>query len=228
DEPGPRARELSRAFGEASAEGLNARLTQLSAQHEASDPFFKEPRPLPPEGFMERLALKRQAGAFPGLDQAPVVTSEHAAETLLSCLVAFSSLLEDTGAPLARTRLLSQLSRGGALLPGGREALRELLLRRLSGLGADVLGRSGGEPILVEHLSFDGSRLQGIKLLNNEQVYRADLILGAMDGESLRRLLPDRKKQRKLAEELDAATPKRFLLGVNWVLPERALPRGLG
>jgi len=228
EEPGPRARELARIYGEEVAGALNARFSQLAGQHETSDPFFREPRPLPPEGWLERLQLKRQAAAIPGLEGVPALGSEHPAERLLASLLDFASLLEDTSAPLARTRLLAQLARGGALLPGGREALRELLLRRLAELGADVLGRSGGEPILVEHLAFGGGKLEGIKLLGNEQVFRADLILGAMDGEGLRRLLPEKKKQRRLAEELDAATPRSFLLGVNWVLPERALPRGLG
>lgn len=228
EESAPRARELTRVFGEVLAGELDGRLTRLAGQHELSDPFFKEPRPLPPEGWLERLALKRQANAVPGLETAPALGAEHPSELLLASLIDFASLLEDTAAPLARTRILAQLARGGALLPGGREAFRDLLLRRLSELGADVLGRSGGEPILVEHLAFGGGKLEGIKLLNNDQVYRADLVLGAMDGEGLRRLLPEKKKQRRLAEELDAATPKSFLLGVTWMLPERALPRGLG
>ena len=151
EEPARRTRELTRAFG-ADSEALASRLSALSAQHETSDLFFREPRPLPPESWLERLQLKRQASALRGLEAPPAIQGEHPAEVLLEGLLPFATFLEGPWAPLARTRLLAQLSRGGTLLPGGREGLREQLTRRLTELGADVVGRSarragaGGAP----------------------------------------------------------------------------------
>ncbi|HLT30675.1 MAG TPA: desaturase [Myxococcaceae bacterium] len=227
EDPARRRRELERAFGAETAEALHARLEQLATQHQTSDAFFTEPRPLPPESWLERMQLKRMV--TPGLETPPALSEASGSERLLSALADFAGYLDEGGAgPLSRTRLLSQLGRGGMQLPGGRSGLREQLTRRTAELGGDVLIQaSDGSPVLVESLAFDGNRLEGITLLHNDQVYRADMVLAAMDGASLRRLLPEKKRHRKLAQELDTSRVRSFLLTVNWVLPERALPRGL-
>src|SRR5690606_38960095 len=227
EDPARRRRELERAFGAETAEALHARLEQLATQHQTSDAFFTEPRPLPPESWLERMQLKRMV--TPGLETPPALSEASGSERLLSALADCAGYLDEGGAGAwSRTRLLSQLGRGGMQLPGGRSGLREQLTRRTAELGGDVLIQaSDGSPVLVESLAFDGNRLEGITLLHNDQIYRADMVLAAMDGASLRRLLPEKKRHRKLAQELDTSRVRSFLLTVNWVLPERALPRGL-
>src|SRR5690606_7415598 len=198
EDPARRRRELERAFGAETAEALHARLEQLATQHQTSDAFFTEPRPLPPESWLERMQLKRMV--TPGLETPPALSEASGSERLLSALADFAGYLDEGGAgPLSRTRLLSQLGRGGMQLPGGRSGLREQLTRRTAELGGDVLIQaSDGSPVLVESLAFDGNRLEGITLLHNDQVYRADMVLAAMDGASLRRLLPEKKRHRKI------------------------------
>ena len=52
--------------------------------------------------------------------------------------------------------------------------------------------------------------------------------VGATDGGALRRLIPDKRKHRELAELLDGPQVKRIMFAVNWVVPEAMLPRGMG
>ena len=52
--------------------------------------------------------------------------------------------------------------------------------------------------------------------------------MSATDTGALRRLISDRKRNRRLSEQLDQSTIKSFLFAVNWVLPEPLLPRGMG
>src|SRR5262249_44953697 len=71
-------------------------------------------------------------------------------------------------------------------------------------------------------------RIAGIKLVKSETIYKTSCVIGASDAHALRRLVPDKKKHRELAELLDGPTAKRVLFSVNWVVPESSLPRGMG
>ena len=81
---------------------------------------------------------------------------------------------------------------------------------------------------MVEELHFEGNRFSAIKLLRSDTLYRASCLVSATDAGALRRLMTGRKKHRALSEQLDQSTIKSFLFSVNWVLPEPALPRGMG
>jgi phytoene dehydrogenase-like protein len=227
-EPARRAAELQRAL-HGGAEALRGRLAAAAEQGAPTDAFFREPRALPPEGMMERWRLQREAAALPALGAAPALSDAEPADALLRGLLPFVSHLHRPAAPLAQTRPLSQVLRGpGRFVGGGGAGLRQVLLARLVELGGEVLGPQSGEAHVVEHLAFSGGRVEGVKLLRSDTVYRADAVVAAVDAEGLRRLVPDRKKQRALVDQLDASTPRDFLFAVNWVVPERALPRGLG
>ncbi|MFL5319105.1 MAG: NAD(P)-binding protein [Myxococcaceae bacterium] len=222
-----RLRELKREYPE-SADAVDSGLKEAAQQHERSDAFFKLMPNLPPDGFFEKWSLGSQIKSVPGLQEASAISGNDAASTLLRKLSGFLHFGAAADSNLASTRPLSQVLKNPHKFPGGREGLRELLLKRLQELGGDVLGLEPSENSVVEELSFDGSKLVGIKLVRGETIYRASVIVAATDAGALRRLVQDKKRQRKLSEELDLASTKELLFSVNWVVPVDALPLGMG
>jgi len=219
--------ELVREFGE-TADGLLSALSATATQHEASDLFFKEQPALPPDGFFEAWGLKRRIGQHPGLETHPRLSNNTPPGALLRSLLPFLINLDEASSPLALTRPLSQALQAPHRFPGGTEGLRELLVKRLSELGGDVLTRENSESFVVEEISFDGARFAGVKLVRSDIIYRASCLVAATDSGALRRLVTDRKRHRKLLEQLDVSTTKSILFSVNWVVPADALPRGMG
>lgn len=222
-----RLAELSRELGE-SAQQANAALLSTSTQHERSDAFFKLQPNLPPQGLFESFALKRQIAQHPGLAEPPALSGAPPPWPLLSGLLPFLTFVHEPKEALAQTRPLSQSLLASNRFPGGREGLRELFTRKLNDLGGDHLSRESGESSVAEELVFEGSKLVGVQLLRSEHVYRCSCLVAATDAGALRRLVPDKKNHRGLAEMLDLIEPRRFLFAVNWVLPQEALPRGMG
>lgn len=222
-----RKAEVTRELGE-EGEALLGALAGAAAQHEASDAFLKASPALPPDGFFEKWNLNKLIKAHPGLETAPRLSSDAPAISLVRGLLPFINHLERSESPLARTRPLSQVLAAPSTFAGGREGLRELLTRRLAELGGDVLGRDSPTGFIAEELTFDGSKFEGMKLVRSDTVYRAACLVAATDSGALRRLVTDKKHHRKLLEQLDQASTKSILFTVNWVVPESALPRGLG
>jgi phytoene dehydrogenase-like protein len=222
-----RRTELAREFGE-TAEGLLNALSATATQHEASDAFFKEQPALPPDGFFEGWGLKKKIGQHPGLEAHPRLSNNTPPGALLRGLLPFLSYLEEPSSPLALTRPLSQALQAPQRYPGGNEGLRDMLAKRLSELGGDVLTRENSDSFIVEEISFDGARFAGVKLLRSDVLYRASCMVAATDSGVLRRLVTDRKRHRGLLEQLDSSSTKSLLFAVNWVVPVEALPRGMG
>jgi phytoene dehydrogenase-like protein len=226
-DPARRRAELAREFGE-TADGLLSALTATASQHEASDAFFKEQPPLPPDGFFETWGLKKKIGQHPGLETHPRLSNNTPPGALLRGLLPFLIHLDEASSPLALTRPLSQALLSPQRFPGGNDGLRDLLVKRLTELGGDVLTRENSESYVVEEISFDGARFAGVKLVRSDVVYRASCLVAATDSGALRRLITDRKRHRGLLEQLDQSSARSILFSVNWVVPTDALPRGMG
>lgn len=222
-----RLAELGREFDSAGAE-TDREIRETLPQQELSDGFFKESPSLPPAGFFESFGLKRLAARYPGLKQEPALTGRATPTKLLRGLGPFLTYVDSPDAALALTRPLSQILKGPCTYPGGREGLRDLLTRKLLDLGGDFLGRDTSETAIAEELCFDGSAVVGVKVLRSDQVYRSQALIAATESGAFRRLLPDKKKHRALAETLDLVTVKSFLFSVNWVLRSEGLPKGMG
>jgi phytoene dehydrogenase-like protein len=214
---------LQREMGETGAEVSRA-IGALAAAHEATDAFFHAGQTLPPQGMMERFKLRGRIKEVPALEAPSPLGGDDPVSHLLRGLLPFVNYV-DSASSTAAVRPLSQVVKTPGLLPQGREALRELLLKRLTDLGGDVLPQ---QQSVVEALSFEGSNLVGLQVLRSENVYRGAALVAATDAGALRRLLPEKKRHRALAELLDVSAIKRFLLSVNWVIPEAVLPRGMG
>ncbi len=80
----------------------------------------------------------------------------------------------------------------------------------------------------MESLTFEGGKLVGIQILRSDNLYRSACMVGATDSAALRRLIADKKPQRKLIELLDLSVVKQFLFAINWVVDADAIPRGMG
>lgn len=222
-----RLAELRREYG-AAAEPSNAAMKALSSAHEATDGFFRQPMELPPDGFMETWGLKSLIKKAPQV-QAPLpdLPEDGPTRALLE-LRPFITYLDEPEHPLATARALSQVVAQPSKYPNGREGFRELLTRKLQDLGGDLLTQENSRHFIAEELAFDGDKVVGIKLVQSENVYRATTFVAATDAGALRRLVPDKKKHRKLVDLLDLSVVRRFLFTLNWVVPVDALPRGMG
>lgn len=226
-DPARRRAELVREFGD-TAEGLLAALTATASQHEESNAFLKEQPNLPPDGFLESWGLKKKIGQHEGLEKHPRLSNNTPPGALLRGLLPFLIHLDEASSPLALTRPLSQALQSPQRFPGGNEGLREMIVKRLSELGGDVLTRENSDSYVVEEITFDGARFSGVKLVRSDVVYRASCLVSAMDSSALRRLITDRKRHRSLLEHLDASNTRSLLFAVNWVVPANTLPRGMG
>ena len=218
-----RAKELQRALGEAGA-AFDAALKATVGIAPDQEAFFKADPPLPPQGMWQKWQTDRLAGKHPALG-AEIALAKDGPQGLVRALVRFLHWSQSDEL-LAASRPLSQALAALNVWPNGREGLRDFFLDRLAALGGDVLAHDATS--VVESIAFEGSAAIGIKLLKRDTLYRADVIVGATDGAALRRLLPEKKKHRALSEVLETPVAKRLLFAQNVVLPERALPRGLG
>lgn len=211
-----RGPELARVFG-ADAEAFDELLRKAQGAGDASDSFFQSQPDLPPEGFFARWKFKRHLGRFPGVELDTPLSND----ALVRKLAPFVTSLEHPGR-LSRARALGRALAGPAIFPGGREALWQALAERARELGADVLASDEA----VERLVFEGATV-GVRLTKGDTTYRAGFVVGAMDLDVLTRLVPE-KAQKAAQKTLPQVAAQKALLTLNLVLPEKALPRGLG
>ena len=226
-DPAIRQNELTRELGEEGVQRATT-ISQAISQVELSDPFFKEKPTLPSTGILESFQLNRLIARHEKLKVGSALAPDLFPDRLLRQLLPFISYAVPSTQPLPLARTLSQVLRMPHHFPGGREGLREALGKKLTESGGDLLGRHGSGASVVENFHFEGGRVAGIKLMQSDIIYRGQWIIGATDAGALRRLVPNKKKHRRLLEALDSATVQQFLYTVNWVLPERAIPRGMG
>lgn len=211
-----RGPELDRVFGPA-AEEFDELMRKAQAAGDASDSYFQSRPDLPPEGFFARWKFKRHLGRYPGLG----LDTPLAADALVRKLTPFITSTELAG-PLTRARALGRALAGPAVFDGGREGLWQAVAERARELGADVL--AGDEA--VERMVLEGSTA-GLRLTKTDTTYRAGFVVAASDLDVLTRLMPE-KARKSSAKLLPTVAAQKALLTLNLVLPERALPRGLG
>jgi hypothetical protein len=222
----PRRRiELQREFGQGGARVAET-VDALIALPETSDPFFRYLDDFPAGTWLERFRLRRRAARVEGLTRPSPLSPDDPLEALLTAVVPFLVSQEKPG-PLGTTRVLAQLLRGALRLPGGREGLREILGRRFTELGGTLLPQEGLAGRAVEAVDFDGPQVT-LHVRGAEAVYRAQWLVGAIDPGLLAGLFPDGGPGRKLSQHLGRLHPQRLVLTAHWVLPEKALPRGMG
>jgi phytoene dehydrogenase-like protein len=230
-----RAAELRREWP-ADAERLEGALSELQRLFDAATPFLKAFPPLPPTGLRERWALlraRRFAASAPGAPVAllgePRAFRELGAHPLATALRAanrFLGHLDGEPSALGLTRILGAALRGTHRLPGGKDALCEMLRRKIAESRGELLGGDGG-PAVAEAMELDGRRVAAVRLAGSKDAYVARAFVVATEAAALRALLP-REGSARLATLLQAARPSHLLLTVNLVVKAGALPPGLG
>lgn len=223
-----RSAELAREFSSRKDELLQA-LADTAGRAEASDAFFKQPLPFPPDGFFERWAVRKAARACPGVkaEEPFQAFAGTALGTAMADLGRFFTHLEAEESSLGHLRPVAQLLSGPSRLAGGALGLRELVRERLAGLGGALLGDEK-EPVEIEELTFEGRRFAGVKLAGNSHVYRANCLVVATDVANLAGLIPPKAKKRFLTDLLESVRVRRHLFTLNLVVKEQGLPLGLG
>jgi hypothetical protein len=220
-----RLAELQREFGTGGSRVAET-LAGLIAMPEGSDPFFRFLDDFAPRGWLERFRLRRRAAKVEGLTRPSPLSPDEPLEVLLTRAVPFLVQQEPAG-PLAVTRVLAQLLRTSLRLVGGREWMRETLGKRFTELGGTLLPQEGLAGRAVEGVDFEGSQVV-LRVRGAEAVYRAQWLVAAMDPGLLAGLLPEEGPGVRLADHLGRLVPRRLVLTVHWVVPEKVLPRGMG
>jgi phytoene dehydrogenase-like protein len=230
--PEPLAAELRREWpGEDSA--LDAALRELDALFEDGGRFLASAPPLPPRGFLARLALRRSVARAAGpkrrsLEEARPFESidGHALPEALLALYPFLASLDGPPPPLALARVLGGALRGLHVADGGSQALRELFRRHGNRTTADH-DQSAAQRGVVEAVEVEGSRIRGLRLAGSSDLHAARVLLLATDSAAFARLLPSNREGRAAAA-LCRLHPARRILTVNLVVRAGALPPPLG
>lgn len=209
-----RGPELARARG-ASAEAFDEILRHAQAAPARSESFFRTHPDFPPQGWWARWQLKRELTSRDDITaDTPVPPNE-----LVQRLLPFVSHAEKPG-PLSRARTLGFALAGPAVVAGGEDSFWNLVVARARELRADVVPSRS-----VERLSFEGDGI-AVKPKGEDVTYHSKRVVCALDVDTLGKLLPAtaQKKHTALTAQL---TAHKALLCVHWVVPEKALPRGL-
>lgn len=119
--------------------------------------------------------------------------------------------------------VVANAARGVRYPVGGRGAVKERLLARLQVLGGGLRRASH-----VEEIVFERGRLAGVLLSSYEGFVRAKRVVGAMAAFRFAELLPREMRSRKLDGMVRAVRPRAWKLGFTLLLPETALPEGMG
>lgn len=181
---------------------------------------------LPPEKLA---ALGRLlAGKIPSKKTFSAVAAELGLPVGFECFgplqaALYGSLLPEDISFNDYRELWNLASRGVRFPMGGRGALKERLLSRLQVFGG-ALRRSSR----VEELVFERKRLAGVLLSSYEGFVRSDRVVGAMAANSLARLVPAEMRGKRLEEAVRNVRPKGWKLGFTLVVPEAAIPEGMG
>lgn len=219
-ELGARSKELSRALGDQAAEGLIEKLDEAHKTIAATEPFFHSNPDLPADGWFARWKAKRHLAKFSGFDTDTTLGTTEPLHAMFRSLERFAATADG---PIARSRQLARLVPTPHTFPGGQEGLRALLADRARELGVDVI--DADQPI--ELLVFEGNTAAGLRLRRHDTVYRAGALVAACDLSTLAPLLPEQR--RAPIDTLKPLVPvTKALFTTHAVVPERALPRGLG
>jgi len=234
DEP-RRQSEIRREFG-ADPSSISKAIDALILREEQNAPFFAGQLPMPAEGFLIRLRLRRAAHGLQIGEAAELVNPPaHPLALGLKELWRLSNnLVEQESLPepnvvdqpaRAALRPLAQWLRGLSRFSGGEAGLAALLHKRIESSGGAVLS---GEGAIVEELVVEHGRITALKLLDSQNHYRAHMVVAALDSLALRELVPVNLRKRRQLQALDAVRIRSQLVTLNLVVRAGGLPPGLG
>lgn len=218
-------------------DALEAGFATLATLFDFAGFFLRAAPPLPPEGLMERLAVRKAlktAASMPGApsgraDEARAFAGQEEHELVQSLGVAhrFLTYLDGPASPLSLVRLLGGALRGTNRLPGGLGTLRELVRRRIAESRGELRG-GPGEPAVATALDVDGRHVGAVRLADSPDAHVARAFIVATDASRFVELLPRELREGKATAALQAVRATRQLCTVNLVVKQTALPPALG
>lgn len=123
----------------------------------------------------------------------------------------------------AYKEVLGLAARGVRYVSGGRSALKERLISRIT-----VSGGAIKRATRVEEIVFERGRLAGVLLSSYEGFVRSPAVVGAMGARTFLDLVPTEHQPAKLVSAVRNIQPRFWKLSVAMLVPERSLPEGLG
>jgi phytoene dehydrogenase-like protein len=218
-------------------DALETGFSTLSTLFDFAGFFLRAAPPLPPDGLMERLAVRKAlktAASMPGApskraDEAQAFQGLEGHELVQSLAVAhrFLTYLDGPPSPLSQVRLLGGALRGTNRLPGGLGSLRELVRRRIAESRGELRG-GPGEPAVASALVVQGKQIEAVRLADSPDAHVARVFIVATDASRFVELLPTELREGKATAPLRAVRATRQLCTVNLVVKETALPPALG
>jgi phytoene dehydrogenase-like protein len=219
------------------AEALEAAFGELGTLFDFAGFFLRAAPPLPPDGFVERHAVRKALKVASSAPGAPPRRADEARpfdgladhELVRSVLTGhrFLTYLDGAASPLSLVRLLGGAFRGTNRLPGGLGTLREMVRRRIAESRGELRG-GPGEPALASALELDGSRVAAVRLGDSADAHVARAFIVATDAARFLALLPADVRDGRAGAPLRQVRATRELLSVNLVVKQTALPPALG
>lgn len=210
-EPARRKAELRRELSDVAAQEAEQSLDALERLGRPWDAFLLEPPPWPPRGFFERRRVHKIVPQPPQLPEGLVGDALHA-------LAPFAASLAGDSAPEATAREAAALLRAPLRLWGGAAQLSELLRKKATEAGGDVITDG------VEQLRID--RKQVTFLLGGADVTVSCVVL-ACGAERVGALVQGGgRTERKLAEEAALPVARKVTLA-HYVVRGEGLPLAL-
>lgn len=218
-------------------DALEAGFGILSVLFDFAGFFLRAAPPLPPDGLMERMAVRKALKTAASMPGAPLKRADEARafegleehELVRSLAVAhrFLTYLDGPPSPLSQVRLLGGALRGTNRLPGGLGTLRELVRRRIAESRGELRG-GPGEPAVASALVVHGKGIEAVRLADSPDAHVARVFVVATDAARFVELLPPELREGKATEPLRTIRAVRQLATVNLVVKQTALPPALG
>jgi hypothetical protein len=216
---------------------LEAGFGLLSVLFDHAGFFLRAAPPLPPDGLLERLAVRKALRSAASVAGAPSKRADaarpfeglegHELVQSLSVAHRFLTYLDGPASPLSLVRLLGGALRGTNRLPGGIGTLRELVRRRIAESRGELRG-GPGEPAVASALLVEGKRVDAVRLADSPDAHVARAFIVATDASRFIALLPPELRVGKATVPLRAIRATRQLCTVNLVVKQAALPPALG
>lgn len=201
-------------------------LAGLAERDEALDRVLARDLTWPPQTFLERRELAAAAGALPygrhgdALDPLAEFPESHPFRLAVELPARFSDGMDpDHGTGIRRSRHFAAWRRGGAVLAGGYQELRELLLGSLDSHSAVVQPRDRIDRILLRRGTAVGVRLAA----SGEVIGATSVIVGSTLGQLLS-LVPERGPFEELFERIGEPVVRYFRYTLNLVVAAEGLP----
>lgn len=210
--------ELARAVPDEQEQFLKT-LEDISRADEQFQKQLRAHSPVPPQGLKEKMLFKRLVRPDQDVSLAPVVEWPPLLR-ILAAATAFTSHLDANKRSLPVTgHLVLAMLKGLRIVPDFTDLLHKTLMKS----GVDLQPRA-----VVEEVLFEGKNVAGVKTLRGTGVYNCSTLIAGLPIREALEIIPPRRRHRKFRLAADTVRPAQNLFVLNLLVPENALPLGMG